>query len=214
MCFQMKIVRENINEGRLTDVKPTDIINKDLEELFFDDYYTMTVKLAEYCQENYIECDFEDEKHITEIKNSKDFKNYMKYELEYRFEETVNSLHGYIKNGMINVWRIISVKPDWLDHLQKQGQRLGIYWSYQKDAAEAHWGYKSKERPHYALIQVSVKEEHIDWISTVEANIRPDTGEEEKEITLFKNTPIKISAIWIDDEPQDISKIKDKTFKA
>jgi hypothetical protein len=172
------------------------------------------VKLAEYCQENYIECDFEDEEQIAEIKDSADFKNYVKYDLEYKFDETVHNLASHITDGKVSMWRVILVKPEWIQHLSQYGGRLGIYWSFEKNAAEPHWGFKSQEKPHYALMQISVKEEYIDWISTVEANIRPDTGEEEKEITLFKNTPIKISAIWIDDKPQDISKIKDKTFKA
>ena len=34
------------------------------------------------------------------------------------------------------------------------------------------------------------------------------------EIRLFKNTPIKLNAIIVDGKPIDISKIKDKVFRA
>ena len=61
---------------------------------------------------------------------------------------------------------------------------------------------------------VQIPEKYIDWNQTIEANIDPQIGDDEKEITLFKNTPIKIEALWIDGKDMDITPIKDKIFKA
>lgn len=210
----MKIVKEHINEAKLKDLNPKEAITKDIRELFLEDEYTINWMVSQYCQENYIECDPEDEEEMETISNSEDFKKFVEYELEYRVEEAINAIENRIIDGKITIWRIISVKPGWLQHLQQEGKRLGIYWSYEKGAAEPHWGYKGEETPYYALMQASVKEEHVNWPETVELNIRPDTGEDEKEIRLFKNTPLKLEKIWIDDVEQDISSIRDKTFKA
>jgi hypothetical protein len=206
----MKIVRENINEGRLTDVKPTDIINKDLEELFFGDYYTMTVKLAEYCQENYIECDFEDEEQIAEIKDSADFKNYVKYDLEYKFDETVHNLASHITDGKVSMWRVILVKPEWIQHLSQYGGRLGIYWSFEKNAAEPHWGEYGKNE---VIFEALINENEIDWKTTIELNVNP-TYSDEKEIRLFENTELNIISIKFNDEYIDMSKFKNKKYFA
>ena len=40
------------------------------------------------------------------------------------------------------------------------------------------------------------------------------SNEGENEIRLFKNTPIKINRLWINDVEIDISPIKNKIFKA
>ena len=146
-----------------------------------------------------------------EILDSERFKKWLKYEVEYKIEDAIDTLSGYIDNGIITMWRDMTVDDAWLKNLGTTGQRLGRYWSYERDAAEAHWGGKESNN---IKIQISVNSEYIDWDQTIEANIDPNTGEDEKEITLFKNTPINITALWVNDEEKDISKIKNKTFKA
>ena len=96
---------------------------------------------------------------------------------------------------------------------KKAHKRLGIYWSWDRTAAEAHWGKFDKGYRTVKLIS-KIKEKHVDWHDTFELNINPSIGEAEREIRLFKNTPIKLNAIIVDRKPIDISKIKDKVFRA
>jgi hypothetical protein len=51
----------------------------------------------------------------------------------------------------------------------------------------------------------------VDWQSTFKLHTYPIYSEE-REIRLFKNTPIKIKSISINDEVVDISVLGDKTF--
>jgi len=138
----------------------------------------------------------------------------MKYEAEYKFDEVINMISDQIKNDNIEIFRIITVGKNWIKHLEKQGNHLGIYWSFDEDAAEPHWGYNNSKKQIKALIKSLIDQKYVDWVRTIRANLTLSTGEEEKEITLFKSTPLKISSISINDEEQDISKIKNKIFKA
>ena len=64
-----------------------------------------------------------------------------------------------------------------------------------------------------AFIGSSVKVDEVDWINTIRLNMDP-SAEEEKEIRLFKNTPLEIESLEINDKEIDITLIKDKIFKA
>jgi hypothetical protein len=111
----------------------------------------------------------------------------------------------------------MTVKKDWLKHLETQGNRLGIYWSWDPDSAEPHWGYDNLKRE--IMIESKINEKYVNWIETLQQNINPNF-EEEKEIRLFKNTPIKILAIYNQNAYEEgksmrISKLlKNKVFKA
>ena len=150
---------------------------------------------------------------------SEDMKARMKYELEERYTEISYKFEEELinENGEISIYRRMTVKPDWLKHLEKQGGRLGIYWSWDPDAAETHWGFNQSLKT--IMIESSIKSEYVDWVETLQLNISP-LYEEEKEVRLFKNTPIKIKAIYDqkgyeDGKAMRISpNIKNKIFKA
>ena len=139
------------------------------------------------------------------------FKKWIKYEVEYRIDDAIDAIKEHINNGMITIWRKMTVDDKWLKNLPTTGKRLGRYWSWEEGAAEAHWGDGTNNK---ITLETTVREDYIDWQQTIEANIDPSLGEDEKEITLFKNTPIKINRLLVNDKEIDISKIKDKTFKA
>jgi hypothetical protein len=61
------------------------------------------------------------------------------------------------------------------------------------------------------IIEIEIDEKYINWITTLELNMHPSYLEE-KEIRLFKNTPIKIKSIKINDKEIDISIIENKIF--
>ena len=203
-----------VNEGLLSDVKMEEILTKDFRNNLLAGDYEIQSMVFQQCKENYIECDIDDEEEVEKVLNTEDFKEYMKYEAEYKFDEVINMISDQIKNDNIEIFRIITVGKNWIKHLEKQGNHLGIYWSFDEDTAEPHWGYNNPEKQINALIKSSINQKYVDWFKTIRANLSLSTGEEEKEITLFKSTPLKISGISINGEEQDISKIKNKIFKA
>jgi len=146
-----------------------------------------------------------------DIMESERFKNWVISEAEYRIDDFIRGIDDYFNDDeTITLWRKMTVDDKWIQNLKTTGKRLGKYWSYVEDAAEAHWGKAGKE----ITLQTSVREEYIDWNQTIEANINPQTGEDEKEITLFKNTPIKIEALWVNNENINIQYLNDKIFLA
>ena len=198
-----------INELALASVKPEEIVSKEIIDQWLDDELASDYLLYDYADEN-----SENPQDLLDVnfKESKEFLNWVKYELVYKFEGVINNFkNGIIKNDHIQIWRVITVRDNWIEHLEKFGGRLGEYWAWSKGNAEAHWGYANFENE--ARIESIVHVDRVDWFETISANAHP-SYEEESEIRLFKNTPLKIVAIEINDEPADISKIKNKIFKA
>ena len=119
----------------------------------------------------------------------------------------------------IRIWRAMTVSDDWIEHLVSQGKHLGIYWSWDKKAAYAHWGSRGRlghmNRNHRAKIQAVVDENAVNWPVTLAINA-DSLAEVEREIRLFKGSPVKIEKIWIDGEEVDPlpKRILRKTFKA
>jgi hypothetical protein len=143
--------------------------------------------------------------------NQEDFLNWLEYDLRYKLEELVRHYRSeVIHNGKAIIWRAMTVTSSWLDHLEREGKHLGIYWTWDPDAADTHWGDYSKTSK--VLIEAEVPENGVDWEKTLIMNIEPFTGDDEKEITLFKGVPLKILSVEIDGVLQNISKIEEKTF--
>ena len=195
-----------INEGSFYDVKDSDILNDKFIKIFikndhFDSYL-----------EYYIERKELDEDDKDEIRESDDFYEYIKDMLEQRLEEAKENIHYKIEynTGKIILYRAIDVDDNWLEHLKTKGKHLGIYWSWDSDGAVAYWGKGKKLE---AVIEIEIDEKYINWQETLAMNMSPDFSEE-KEIRLFKNTPININRISINGKDVVISEIKDKTFYA
>ena len=170
--------------------------------------------------EGYLE-EFKDYKNIDEddedydedeILASSEFLNFVEDQLSNDFQNVKYDIGRTIKNGHIPIYRSMTVKSNWFKNLKKH-KHLGIYWSWSKHAAESHWGHFGKDYREIKLVS-KIKENYVDWIDTFQLNIMPGTGYEEKEIRLFKNTPIKLDAILVGGKPIDISEIKDKVFRA
>jgi len=143
--------------------------------------------------------DIYDEDDNEEIEKSKDFENWLKYELEMKYDEVSDRITDLIENNELILYRKMTVDNDWIEKLNNnQVKRLGTYWSYEEDAAEAHWGYTNSKDELLLVGKININ--YIDWAQTFSANLYLSTGEEEKEITLFKNTPIEILEIYYKDE--------------
>jgi len=117
------------------------------------------------------------------------------------------------RDGLVHIWRVMTVRKDWIEHLAKDGKRLGIYWSWEKDSAHAYW--KDTSKPRKAVVKSSINEEYVNWMETVALNMHPSLGFDEAEIRLFKNTPIKIERLHVDGKEVDLPpEIRNKIFKA
>jgi hypothetical protein len=151
------------------------------------------------------------------IEETEEFQNWFEYELTIRYEDAVERIENYINSdGTIDIWRMMTVTSEWLENLTGTGKHLGIYWSWEEGAAEAHWGHGDGK---YLTIKSSVREEYVNWEDTIMLNMNIDLGEEEKEIRLYKNTKLKIEDLEFDGKTVNLHSgrgqiIKNKEFYA
>ena len=195
---------KSLSEASFHNFKNDDILTDRYIKEFISNY--SDEYLSWYTQYNNLED--EDEEFLID---SPDFYSYIKNELEANLEEAKENIYDKIDplTGGIKIYREITVGPDWLDHLKKQGKRLGIYWSWDDEAAEAHWGDPSKKNS--ALLEVEIDEKYVDWETTLQLNSHP-YYKQEKEIRLFKNTPIVLKNLSINNEKIDLSVFDNKDF--
>lgn len=131
-----------------------------------------------------------------EIMYSEDFKKWLIYDFEYNCERIFNLINSLKENdNKIRIFRALKVDDVWLEN---PSENLGIYWSYDKKSVDTHWGDYSKK--YTVILEAFVNFKNINMTNTILANVSPDTGEQEKEITLYKNSPVELLHIWKNDE--------------
>lgn len=151
--------------------------------------------------------DLEDE----DIVKSDVYKEFVYFKMSNRIMDIYYDIYHIIKENKIELFRALDIKgADWVSHLEKQGKHLGVYWADSFDKAEAHWGTGGKTY----IIQTSVDEKNVNWYDTFMARMDLTLGDEEREIRLFKGTPLKLLNLYLDGEELNISNIKDKIFYA
>jgi hypothetical protein len=198
----------NINEESFYKLSNDKILTKKYVKNFIN-----REDAIEYILDSYIEENELDEDNENEIRNSEEFYNYVYDYLENSLNDARENIYDKIDydSDKIKIYRAITVDDNWLNHLKSQGKRLGIYWSWSDDGAETHWGDYNKKNE--AIIEAEIDEKYINWIETLEMNLHPNFSEE-KEIRLFKNTPIKILSITINNEEINIDNLRNKIFIA
>lgn len=215
--FIRKLLKETLlSEKTLSDVTVRDFNLKGIAHNWLMSTPSIVIHNFKYeMQDDYNMSEDEKEELLNadedDIIESKRFKKWLMYEVEYKVEDAINEIGYLINDGKITVWRVMTVDDNWLKKLATTGSRLGKYWSFDENSAEAHWGGTQNNT---IKLQVTVNDEYIDWYETIEANVNPGTGEDEKEITLFKNTPLRIDGILLNGEVMNIDTFKDKIFKA
>jgi hypothetical protein len=203
--FIVNKIRKYLNEASFHDFDNDDILTNE----FIKDYIIngdSDLYLHWYMSEYDLENEDDDV-----VSNSPEYFSFIKNELERHLEDAKENIYDKIdyNSGNITLYRAITVDDNWLNHLKTQGKRLGIYWSWDDGAADTHWGDYSKKN--VAVIEIEINEKYIDWKTTLEMNMNPNYTDE-KEIRLFKNTPIKLKSIKINDTEVDISNLSNKTF--
>ena len=177
------------------------------------------------------------------FESSRLFKRIIKNYLENALNATVPNLRKLASQARIPIYRlmrfghktqsfvkspIVSPNETYVDYLAKYGGRLGIYWTETKDAiaviADSTTGEEDLDN-YYYLLETDIDNKYINWYDTLYQRVHIEYGDwqewkPEQEIRLYKNTPLKLAGIGrynpsTDEfEPQDMSKIKNKTFRA
>ena len=208
MRLERYLIEMSMKSIKVKDIVTKKYIDRELDipdlEGYLDDYKTRELG---YDWTGMEDDDLPDD---DEIMETPEFIEFIQYELEDAFENVKNMIP--IKNGYIPIFREMTVRADWEKNLKKH-KHLGIYWSWDEHAVEAHWGKFAKGYRKILLVS-KVKEKYVNWFDTFQLNIQPSMGEMEREIRLFKNTPIKIERLYIKGKEVDISEIKDKVYKA
>jgi len=157
-----------------------------------------------------------------ETKKNPSYREYVKNELSERLRNSIENIKSMIDgSGEITIYRAMAVDDNWISHLETQGKHLGIYWTWSKSGGGI-LGDNTDEKTKEAVITAKVNEKYIDWETSLYQNM---VLEVEAEITLFKNTPLKIIEIEYDDlgspysiyktsKPMDVSRIRNKIFYA
>lgn len=211
------------NQGDINNLNIKPLNETSIDSISFDNIVTpQYIKSLEMSDgyERYLEYfkyehGLEDQEN-DELEQHPELKNWLRNALYDRYEEAYTNIYNKIKSdNTIDIWRKMTVDQEWLERLPYSGKHLGIYWSWDERAAEAHWGQWDKQK---ILIKSSVREEYINWHDTIMLNMDISLGEEEKEIRLFKNTRLKIEELYIDgenimDTPKG-NELKNKTFLA
>lgn len=211
--YIIKIIREELENFEVDD-----IITDDFLEQHQMDSGELEYLFDQYKYENeYIDRDIDYDDYMEDESNKKDFENWLKFEFQYKFDDQKRLYEKLFTNGngRITIFRAMKVSKSWLKSLNKPNAKLGIYWSYEEDAAEPHWGYGSGGRTETVLLQTSVTDEQIDWNGTFEANLHPSLGEQEKEIRLKEGEKIHLEALWLNNDEINLNKtIKSNIYLA
>ena len=109
----------------------------------------------------------------------------------------------------ITLYRAIEVDDNYLEYLSKQGKHLGIYWTYDKEQAYSHWGSGKKNEIIFTAI-VNIKSINLD----TSIFLYLDEFYNEKEIRLFKGTPLNITNIELNGEFIDVSVLNNRQLYA
>jgi len=121
---------------------------------------------------------------IHKIMRTRKFKAELKNWAIDKCEDAKFKIEQELQNSKYTVYRVITGPENWTPD---PNRHPGIYWSFDKEAAEAHWGFV--DHKHEYLLTAKIKNSDIDWVSTISANANP-SSEDEKEVTLYANSEI------------------------
>jgi hypothetical protein len=124
-----------------------------------------------------------------------DFDEFVaEYSVELVSEAVANiQFDADISADGIRIWRSIMVDADWLDD-GLHARPLGVCWSFEKGAAECHYGDFS-EGLREIRIEALVDPDDVDWPATLRLNA---TMDEEKEIRVGDDAFVTVlSAVWV-----------------
>lgn len=122
--------------------------------------------------------------------NGRAFNAWLKGWFQQAAGDVYENLTWMFRSGVV-IYREITAVPEWRP---TPAQPLGIYWSYEKDAAEAHWAGSGENQVAF-LLEGKTAIDSIDWIMTLVQNAQPDY-QQEKEVRLRKRAPIELVGVY------------------
>ena len=211
-----KSINEIIQEEYQKLLQEASFYNFNNNDILTDKYLKEFIRREDYVDDMldyYIQDNDLDEDNSNEIRKTDDFKEYVKNWLERDLDiakENISNNINYDSNK-ITIYRAMTVDDNWIQHLIAQGKHLGIYWSWDIKSADTHWGNFNQKN--LAIITADIDEKYVNWIHTFELNMHPSLGDE-REIRLFKNTPLNVKSITVNDQEINLSLFGNKTFYA
>jgi hypothetical protein len=121
--------------------------------------------------------------------NGAEFDTYVKKWSESQLHEVLWQLSNLFTGDTLRVYRVITAPPTW----KPDSRHPGIYWSWDQNAAEAHWGDFSDGNVKWEM-EADVSYNQIDWPKTLIQNALADY-ESEREIRLKENTPVNLISV-------------------
>ncbi len=100
--------------------------------------------------------------------------------------DVLYSIRSRFQGNKLPVYRVITADANWTP----EGRHPGLYWSWDKRAADAHWGDFSGAHVVW-MIEGLVTWDAIEWVNTLAKNVC-QSSTEEKEIQLIDNGPVEI----------------------
>lgn len=127
----------------------------------------------------------------------------------YNFKSQFSRI-AKMQDGKLKIYRKITLEsvPKFLYYLNKgkpiRGFKgIGVFWSWDKDQADAHWGY-GKYAKKKVLIEGLVSLNDINYKATARKNLNPALGTQEAEIEVKENAAITIIKVHSEDHKQDV----------
>lgn len=125
--------------------------------------------------------------------------------------QVIDDIEGRVgRDGTINIWREITAPKNWHPASRKH---IGVYWSWDKHAAHAHWGSFKSGHVKWLLGAIAHVDQ-VDWNSTIALNLNPSLGSEEKEIRLYDNVEIVLVSLEKEGRAVDVEKYAERKFAA
>jgi len=133
--------------------------------------------------------------------NENDFNGWMKRHVEFEASELEHRFDRIMRQngGFLPIWREITAPRDW----NPAAMPLGIYWSFEADAAEAHWGSHGPNDVKWVM-ESRAAANQVQWLPTIVFNIDGSSYDSEKEIRLIEGTKISIVRAWQNKQPVKI----------
>lgn len=152
------------------------------------------------CEEHSMQCryswhvDANDDVDFNDPEIAAEFSRFVR---EYAVEQVVRARWDLTcldvnDDGTLTLWRSMVVPADWLEN-GINDRPIGIYWAYEKSAAEPHWGSFAKG-DREIILEGRVALEDVDWRRSICMNAQ---CEEEREIRLKQTASVLlVSAEW------------------
>jgi hypothetical protein len=137
-------------------------------------------------------CDEEDDDgnkvsgRYAELSSDSDFIAWLDDWCRERIDDAFWNYRHLFKEDHIVAYRMITAPQDW----RATERHPGIYWTWDRDAAQAHWG-NYKEGNVEWLIEAELPVASIDWGATLAMNASWDYAEE-REIRIHADAPLKL----------------------